>query len=350
MVALETVFCWFVFEHRLRDIVMVFLLGVVLTAVRFGYAASILATLLSVVALDFFFTQPYFSFVVADRQLLFTIVIMGFVALVISNQTERLRRTARAARERAAEAQRAQLEVEKERLRNTLLSSVSHDLRTPLAVVKGAATALLDGEHSLPPERRRGYLVTISQEASRLNRLVKNLVDMTSLEAGAVRVRKEWQPLEEIVGVSLNRLDDQLEQRKVDVRIASDASLVPLDATLMDQVFSNLVENAVKYTPVDARIQITARAVPSAVEITVADNGPGVPHGQEERVFDKFYRAGARGIGMGVGLTICRGILTAHGGRIWCENLPEGGASFRFVLPRGDMPLMKGLPEVRADS
>jgi K+-sensing histidine kinase KdpD len=343
--------CWSVFRDSLADIVMVFLLGVVIMAVRFGYLASLLTTVLSVAALDFFFTAPYFSFAVSDRRLILTIVIMGFVAWVISNQTERLRRVSREARDRTADAHRAELEVQKERLKNALLSSVSHDLRTPLAVVKGAATALLDGEHHLPEARRREYLQTISQEANRLNRLVQNLVGMTALEAGPLRVRKEWQPLEEVIGVSLNRFGEQLDQRTIQVRISPDASFVPFDAVLLEQVFVNLVENALKYTPANSRIEITTKAVPGGVEVEVADAGPGVPLGQEEAIFDKFNRAGATETGMGVGLTICRGILTAHDGRIWCEKRPDGGASFRFVLPRqeGSEPT-NPLPELKSDS
>jgi two-component system, OmpR family, sensor histidine kinase KdpD len=193
---------------------------------------------------------------------------------------------------------------------------------------------LLDGEHELSEERRREYLQTISQEANRLNQLVQNLVGMTALEAGPLRVRKEWQPLEEVIGVSLNRFGEQLDQRTIHVRISPDASFVPFDAILLEQVFVNLVENAVKYTPADSRIEITTRAVARGVEVEVADTGPGVPPGKEEAIFDKFNRAGATGVGMGVGLTICRGVLAAHEGRIWCENRPGGGASFRFVLPR----------------
>jgi K+-sensing histidine kinase KdpD len=346
-----TLICWSVFRDSLADIVMVFLLGVVIMAVRFGYLASLLTTVLSVAALDFFFTAPYFSFAVADRRLVLTIVIMGFVSWVISNQTERLRRVSREARDRAADAHRAELEVQKERLKNALLSSVSHDLRTPLAVVKGAATALLDGERDLPEGRRREYLQTISQEANRLNRLVQNLVGMTALEAGPLRVRKEWQPLEEVIGVSLNRFGEQLDQRTIQVRISPDASFVPFDAILLEQVFVNLVENALKYTPAHSRIEITTKAVPRGVEVEVADTGPGVPAGQEEAIFDKFNRAGATESGMGVGLTICRGILTAHDGRIWCEKRRDGGASFRFVLPReeGSEPT-NPLPELKSES
>src|ERR1019366_2458388 len=186
--------------------------------------ASLTATALSIVALDFFFTAPYLSFTVEDHRHYLTFLIMAFVAIVISSQTERIRREAAGGgrpalgpMRLAEEAEHAQVEVQKERLRNALLSSVSHDLRTPLAVIKGAATGLLEGESSLDPARGRAQLITIADEASRLDRLVRNLVDMTSVEAGSLRVRKEWQPLEEVIGVALGRLEDQLADRPIEV-------------------------------------------------------------------------------------------------------------------------------------
>ena len=247
----------------------------------------------------------------------------------------------------ADEAQHAQLAVQNERLRNALLSSVSHDLRTPLGVIKGAVTALLEGGGNLPPGRHREYLSTISDEATRLNRLLRNLLSMTSLEAGVMRVRKQWQPVEEVVGVALNRLEEQLGTRSVRVQIAPDASLASCDAALLEQVFVNLVENATKYTPSSSTIAITARRRAETVEVEVNDSGPGVPEEEREAIFGKFHRATTKAAGMGLGLTICRGIVTAHGGRIWCENREEGGASFRFTLPLGEeKPTMTELPEV----
>jgi two-component system, OmpR family, sensor histidine kinase KdpD len=251
----------------------------------------------------------------------------------------------------AEDAHRAQLEVQKERLRNALLSTVSHDLRTPLAVIKGAVTALMESQTAAPASRRGEYLATISEEASRLDRLVRNLLDMTSLEAGSLRVRnKEWQSLEEVIGVALNRLEEQLGSRPVVVRIPSDAALAPFDATLVGQVIINLVENAIKYTPLEAVIEINARPVEQGVEVEVADSGPGVPSGQEETIFEKFHRAAHTSRGMGIGLTICRGIVVAHGGRIWYEHRKPVGSSFRFVLPRDAAgPAMDRLPEVSGD-
>jgi two-component system sensor histidine kinase KdpD len=174
---------------------------------------------------------------------------------------------------------------------------------------------------------------------------------VTAIEAGALRVRKEWQAIEEVVGVALGRLEDQLGTRPVRVRIASDAALAPFDATLIEQVLVNLLENAAKYTPPGGPLEVNARRVEGGIEIEVADSGPGVPPGEEEPVFAKFHRATHSATGMGIGLTICRGIATAHGGRIWCENRPGGGASFRLLLPsRAEAPPMNVLPEVPHDA
>jgi two-component system, OmpR family, sensor histidine kinase KdpD len=317
--------------HDLADIVMLYLLGIVVMAVQYGYAASLLAGALSVAAVDFFFTPPYFSFAVADRHLVFTFFIMLTVAFIISSVAEAARRSEARAREREREAQL-------ERLRNAVLSSVSHDLRTPLALMKGAATAILDGGDRISAVRRHDYLRTISDEANRLNRLVRKLLDMTSLEADMLRINKEWQCLEEVVGVALGRLEESLRSRSVRVQIAPEATLAPFDGILLEQVLVNLVENAVRYTPPNAPIDITARRRARDIEVEVADFGPGVPEGKEEQIFDKFARASDVPGGMGVGLTICRGVMAAHGGRIWCENKPSGGASFRFVLPCDEAP------------
>jgi two-component system sensor histidine kinase KdpD len=250
---------------------------------------------------------------------------------VIGDLTARVRRA-------ASTAQAHALEARSERMRSALLGSVSHDLRTPLGVLLNTASTLLEREAELTPDRRRVHLLTIIGEAARLSRLVEHLMDATCLESGGVRIRKEWLPLEEVVGVALRRLDDSLCARRVQVRIDADASLVAADATLLEQVFLNLLENAAKYTPPRSPLAISARRVHNGVEVAVADSGEGVPRGLEERIFDKFERVVRSVSGMGLGLTICRGIVDAHGGRIWCESTEGGGATFRFVLPRGEVP------------
>jgi two-component system sensor histidine kinase KdpD len=234
----------------------------------------------------------------------------------------------------AAEARQATLRAETEQLRNALLSSVSHDLRTPLAVVTGAMSALLDERAPTDEAKRRTLIMTAHEEALRLNRLVRNLLDMTRLDAGALKVKKELQPLEEVVGSALNRLDDRLRGRDVGTDIPGDLPLVPFDSVLIEQVLINLIENATKHTPPGTRIDVSARARDAEVEIEVADRGPGVDKQNATRVFDKFFRAHeGEGGGVGLGLTICRGIVSAHVGRIWVEERREGGASFRFTLP-----------------
>jgi two-component system sensor histidine kinase KdpD len=231
------------------------------------------------------------------------------------------------------ETERARREIEAEQLRSSLLSSVSHDLRTPLAVITGSTSTLLQGGTDLSDATRQDLLKTVLEEAERLNRLIRNLLDMTRLESGAVKVKKEWLPLEELVGSALNRLDARLAGRAVHVELARDLPLVPCDAVLIEQTLINLLENAAKYST--GSIDLAATEREREVVVEVADRGPGVPPGQEQRVFEKFQRAGREGgpEGVGLGLTICRAIVSAHGGRIWVENRVGGGASFKFALP-----------------
>ena len=476
VVTLSTATAWFVFgQTQLADVVMVFLLGVVIVSMRFGYGPSLLAAVLSVVSFEFFFIPPLFSFAVSDLRHIVTFFVMFTVAFVVSHLTKRIRDQADAARRREGntaslyalsleigradsreallesaarhvrevfdakvaiflpvrgdeieavladeefmraqgpenaaagawrhrrlagagtdllpaaaalfvplegsrgpagvlgllpavaghdrdaeelrlletfagligsalertalveEARQATLRAETEQLRNALLSSVSHDLRTPLAVVTGATSTLLGDRAPTDEAKRRTLIMTAHEEAQRLNRLVRNLLDMTRLEAGALKVRKELQPLEEVVGAALYRLDDRLRGRPVGTDIPSDLPLVPFDGILIEQVLINLVENAVKHTPHGSPIDVAARIRGGEVEIEVADRGPGVDRSNVERVFEKFYRVHeGEGGGVGLGLTICRGIVSAHVGRIWVEARRDGGASFRFTLP-----------------
>ena len=232
------------------------------------------------------------------------------------------------------------MQIETERTRNALLSSVSHDLKTPLAAITGAASSLLEEVTGT----RRELVLTIGEEADRLNRLIRNLLDMTRLESGAVQVEKEWHPLEEIIGAALARLDDRLKEHPVTTQIAADSQLVPLGSILIEQVLVNLLENAIKYTPAGSPIELSANIIDRNVVVRVADRGPGIPPGDEERIFDKFYRARPNGGGVGLGLTVCRGIVEVHGGRIWARNREGGGAIFEFTLPLEGKP-----PEVKPE-
>jgi len=234
----------------------------------------------------------------------------------------------------ATEAQQAQVRVETESMRSSLLSSVSHDLRTPLASITGTASSLLEGEALLDSATRKVLLETLYEEAERLNRLVRNLLDMTRLQSGALQVSKQWHPLEEVIGAALGRMEKPLRGRPVATQVPQDLPLVPIDDVLIEQVLINLLENAVKYTPAGSAIALTARVGEGMVTVEVADRGTGVPSGDEARLFEKFYRGrSSTSRGAGLGLAICRGIVEAHGGRIWAENRSGGGASFQFTVP-----------------
>jgi two-component system sensor histidine kinase KdpD len=250
-----------------------------------------------------------------------------------------------AAMERAnlADETRAAWErVEAEFLRNTLLSSVSHDLRTPLAAISGAAGTLLQADGSLDTVTRRDLTETVLDESRRMERLVSNLLDMTRLESGGLQLKREWQPVAEVVGAALHQMEARLAHREVRVDLPSDLPLVNIDEVSMEQVLVNLLDNAVEYTPPDSALAVMAREGDGRLILEICDRGPGVAPGKEQQIFQKFFRShesgGRRGIGLG--LAICRGIVEAHGGTITAANRPDGGAVFCIQLP------VEGAPRV----
>ncbi|HJW33940.1 MAG TPA: sensor histidine kinase KdpD [Holophagaceae bacterium] len=237
--------------------------------------------------------------------------------------------------EQNAEANRR---MDQEAMRSTLLSSVSHDLRTPLGAITGASSTLLDAEAPVPEETRRELLESIQTEAERMHRLVSNLLDITRLESGTLSVRKEWTLLEEVVGSALNRMEAVLKDHPVSVDLPPDLPPVPLDSLLMEQVLVNLLDNAVKHSPPGTPIEIKGWSVGRTATLVVADQGPGLETGDEERIFEKMVR-GSRStpsVGAGLGLAICRAIVLAHGGRITAMNRNQGGAQFLVNLPLPD--------------
>jgi two-component system sensor histidine kinase KdpD len=247
----------------------------------------------------------------------------------LASQTSLALERARLAEERAE----ARIRAEHEHLRSTLLSSVSHDLRTPLGTITGATTALLEPGPEASPEDQRMLLTTIHQESCRLQRLVNNLLDLTRLESGQMRVTKEWIPVEEVVGSAITRMEDQLGDRPLAVQLPE--AWIPLDPVLFEQVLLNLLDNAVKFSPATAPIEIRGWMTDTRATLIVSDHGPGIPPGEEERIFDKLYRGPrtSRTPGAGLGLAICRGIVQAHGGSIHAATRPEGGSQFTIELP-----------------
>ena len=465
----------------LANIVMLFLLTIVLVAVKFGRGPAVLAAFGSVASFDFFFVPPRFSFAVSDAQYLVTFAVMLTVALITGQMTASLRYQARVAsyREERARAlyefardmssllqtdqvveaatkfiadtfrtkvaillpdekdrvephdprglalttdlrvaaqwaydksqpagagtdtlpgseylfiplrapmrtrgvlgikaenrrmlmvpeqqrhldtfaaltaialervhyvevaQQALISMESERLRNSLLAALSHDLRTPLAGLVGLAESL----ELTKPELAGLQLETaraIAEEARRMSAVVNNLLDMARIQSGEVKLNRQWQPLEEVVGSALQAVRTALGRRHVEVALAHDLPLVEFDATLIERVLYNLLENATKYTPDGTLIQIGAVVSGDNLLVTVSDKGPGLPKGQQDSIFEKFTRGSRESAtpGVGLGLAISRAIVEAHHGRIWAQDNPGGGAKFCFTLPLGTPPEM----------
>ncbi len=323
--ALCTAACFALFSvSSLTDLVMVYLVGTLAVALRGRRGPALLSSLLGVLCFDYFFVPPRFTLHVEHPQYLVTFAVMFAVALLISHLALRVRAQAEAAK-------RAEVVAETERLRSSLLSAVSHELRTPLAAILGSADALLQAAGgAMDPSR--DLLVNIRDEADRLTRLVHNLIETTRLEAGA-SLNGEPYSVEEVVGTALERADRLLAGRRVETDIPENLPLSFMDPVLMELVFVNLIENAVRHAP-DAAIEIQARERMDALEVSVADRGPGLKPEDLERVFEKFYRSSAAP-GAGLGLAICKAVVEAHGGTIRAENRPGGGAVFRLTLPRG---------------
>jgi two-component system sensor histidine kinase KdpD len=236
-------------------------------------------------------------------------------------------------------AQETQLRVESERLRNSLLAAVSHDLRTPLTALVGLAESLAMTPPALSPIQTE-LAEAIGGEARRTSALVNNLLDMARLQAGDVRLRREWQPIEEVVGAALQARASVLTDHQIVLDLPVDLPLVHFDAVLVERVLCNLIENAAKYAPSGSRIELGARIVDGEVEVSVADDGPGLPPGGAERLFQKFTRGKEESTisGVGLGLAIARAIVDSHGGTIRAENRRDGGARFTFTLPVGEPP------------
>jgi two-component system, OmpR family, sensor histidine kinase KdpD len=314
---------------ELSDLVMLNLLPVIAVSLQFGFGPSLVAAGLSALCFDFFFIPPVFSFAPSDLKSVVTLTVMVIVAVVISGLAERARRQHQA-------AQTQELRIETERLRNSLLSAVSHDLRTPLATIFGAGTELLEQGADLTPLERGELIQAIVEEAARLDQLVTNLLEVARLEGGPIEIRKRPEPLDEVVEAALSRLRGRLGDRPVRSRVPEEIPMVPIDAVLIQQVLVNLLENALRYTTAGTPLEIEASRATDHVVVEVRDRGPGIEEQEADRLFERFYRGhlqSARDGGVGLGLTICRSIVRAHGGEIALFNRDQGGAIARFTLP-----------------
>jgi two-component system sensor histidine kinase KdpD len=283
---------------------------------------------LSIAAFDFLFVPPQGAFTVDDMQYLLTFAIMLAVGLIISGLVESVRVQAKA---------QAKLETaaETERVRSTLLASISHDLRTPLAVMAGASSSLAERGERLPPEERQALARSIFAQAREMSEQVAKVLQMTRLEGGEIELERDWDSIADIAGAVLARLRERLAHHRVIVELPSELPLVRVDATLIDQALANLLENAAQHTPAGTLVRLRAKRATDEIVISVEDFGPGLAEHDLERLFAKFQRGSmeASGSGFGLGLAICRAVVRLHGGRVWAEQLPGGGTAFRFALP-----------------
>jgi two-component system sensor histidine kinase KdpD len=238
-------------------------------------------------------------------------------------------------RARLAQAEsRSRILEESDRLKSAILSSVSHELRTPLSTIKAAASSLRTNEVDWDSPARPELIAAIDDEADHLNMLVGNLLDMSRIESGVLKPKREWNILSEIVGSVLSRMKHLAGGHLIKVDIRESMPLVPVDYVQMEQVFTNLLSNSVKYAPEKTVIWVRAFVDGDQVHVIVSNQGPQVPAEHLERIFDKFFRITASDYvtGTGLGLSICKGIIEAHGGKLWAENVPDGLA-FNFKLP-----------------
>jgi two-component system sensor histidine kinase KdpD len=323
----------------LVNIAMVYLLPVVVVALRFERGPAVFAAAASVLAFDVLFVPPVGTLTVEDVQYLLTFAIMVAVALVISGLVADVRREARI---QAA----LQVEAETERIRGTLLASISHDLRTPLAVITGASSSLAERGEQMAAEERTALARSLYGQARDMSEQVAKLLQMTRLECGAIELQRDWVALPEIAESVLGRLSERLAEHRLMVELAPELPLVRADATLIEQALGNLLENAARHTPAGTLVRLRAERAGEELVVSVEDYGPGLDGRDVERVFDKFSRAGGESAsgGVGLGLAICRAIVRLHGGRAWAEQMPGGFTAFRFSLPLEPAPAAPAEP------
>jgi two-component system, OmpR family, sensor histidine kinase KdpD len=315
----------------LVNLALIYLLAVVGIALRAGRGPVVAASILGVAAFDYFFVLPSGTFHVDDPQYLLTFGLMLAVGLIVSWLTDTARARAQAQADLAVQAQT-------ERIRNALLSSISHDLRTPLAVISGASSGLAEGGERMAVEERRALAQSIFRESQEMSELIAKVLQMTRLEAGGLQLERDWCSIGEIAAAVVRRLKPRLADHLLMVDMPGDLPLARVDGALIEQALANLLENAARHTPPRTLVRLRAHVHANELVVSVEDFGPGLPEGDLESLFDKF-RHGGRG-GVGLGLAICRAIVALHGGRIWAERLPGVGTAFRFALPLETAPEM----------
>jgi two-component system sensor histidine kinase KdpD len=322
----------------LANIIMLYLLAVVLIAVYLGRGPAVLAAFVCVALFDFLFVQPRFSFSVHDGQYLVTFMVMLVVALLIGHLVNQMQEQVEVIRQQEQQAK----ELITERLRSSILSALSHGIRTPLTVLCGLADTLKLTNPDLSDQTHE-TVESMRMQALRLHGMVDNLLEMARLQSGNVNLRKEWQPLEEVIGASIHGLSVPLSTHPVTVSIAEDAPLLNIDSVLMERVFCNILENACKYSPENSAINIKVVLDKGNARVTVHNEGSCFPIDSADSLLNMFERGRQEAAlsGFGIGLAICRSIVDVHGGKMQIFNHPKGGACVSFTLPIGMPPAVQ---------
>ena len=329
----------------LADEVILYLVGVVVVAWRFGLGPSIIAGLGGVAAFDFMILPPTYTFSLEFGHAV-TLAGMVFVSALVSGLTESLRREQARALRSERRTQKARLEAEVERVHAALLSSVSHDLRTPLATISASSQMLVRNHVGMDPTLRGEMLTGIADEAERLDGLLRNLLAITRVETGELRLQVLPASLDEVLTDVLRRLEHRLGGRRVELNMQRGLPLVDLDVRLFEQALLNVLDNALRYSPPASPIVIDTQQLGGRVQIRVADSGVGVAPEDRELVFEKFRRgsnAPRSDGGVGLGLTICRAVLRAHGGEITMDSAATGGALVTLSLPTSKVAIAEAV-------
>ena len=345
-------------------IALAFLLVVLFVAILWGSRPALLASLLGMLCFNFFFLPPYYTFTIADSQNWIALTVFFITALAVGQLSAR-------AKQRAEESEAGRREINRlyeelqdaferaseaeafkrsERLKSALLDAVTHDLRTPLTSIMASATLLLEDRENteqtetLSPHEQKALLRVITQGTNRLDRFVESIVDLARIEAGDMKLHRNWGAVDEIIEAALTRAEPLTGKHQVRALVEEELPVVRVDARAVTEVIYTLIDNAAKYAPAGTWIVVKAHRVhDELVEIAVEDEGPGIPLHLREKVFERFFRAADDGVtaqstfGLGMGLAIARGIVEAHGGNISIEDVSQGhGTRIVFTVPVGD--------------
>ena len=307
---------------------MIFLLAVLLVSrMTDGYFYGLLASVIGVIGINYAFTYPYFAFNFSISGYPITFISMTAASVITSTLTTQIKRQ-----------EKLRAETEKEKMRANLLRAVSHDLRTPLTSIVGATSVMMENDAVLSSQERKELLSGVREDAEWLIRMVENLLSITRISGQTAKIKKELEAAEEIIAEAVRKFRKRFPEQTIQVSVPDQLLFVPMDAILIEQVIINLLENAVLHGKIATEIRLSLREEPGYAVLEVQDNGLGIPESAFPHLFDGYFRQHEEKTtdskrNMGIGLSVCLSIVKAHGGEMSAENLPQGGALFRFTLP-----------------